>query len=111
MAADTILILGGAGMVGEQVAREAARELQPARIVICALTQREVDDAVALLKPEMPGIELVPAAADIFLPQSLQGRDRGELVADRATFDVLFDEIFSSDPEAYAGSALYRMIE
>jgi hypothetical protein len=111
MAADTILILGGAGMVGEQVAREAARELQPARIVLSALTQREVDEAVSLLKPEMPGIELVPAAADIFLPQSLQGRDRAALVEDRATFDVLFDEIFSSDPEAYAGSALYRMIE
>src|SRR5436305_4076087 len=33
---NTLLILGGAGMVGMQVAREAARELKPSRIVIAS---------------------------------------------------------------------------
>ena len=41
--ADTILILGGAGMVGVQVAREAIRVLRPRTVVLSALTQREVD--------------------------------------------------------------------
>ncbi|MEO8033998.1 MAG: hypothetical protein ABI837_06155 [Acidobacteriota bacterium] len=109
---ETLLILGGAGMVGLQVAREAARELRPARIVISALTQREVDEAVEALRREMPDTELIAAAGDIFVPQALQGKDRGRIVAEGgALYDAMFDEIFSPDPDAYRGSALYQLIE
>ncbi|HUP45676.1 MAG TPA: hypothetical protein VM779_09205, partial [Thermoanaerobaculia bacterium] len=108
--AGTILILGGGGMVGVQVAREAARELNPKRIVISALTQREVDEAVALLSKETKEIDYVGAAADIFLPESLQGKDRASIIANREDFDALFAESFS--PEAdYAGSAFFKLIE
>jgi hypothetical protein len=89
---NTLLILGGAGMVGEQVAREAIRELQPKRIVISALTKREVDDAIATLKAEAKDVEFVAAPGDIFLPQALQGIDRAELIANRKHFDALFNE-------------------
>ena len=82
-AEETILILGGGGMVGLQVAREAARELQPSRIIISALTQPEVDAAIAILAPETKGIELVGVAGDIFIPESLQGKNRAELIANR----------------------------
>src|SRR5438128_317303 len=88
----TILILGGAGMVGLQVAREAVRELHPARIVISALTQREIDEALVLLRGETRDVEFVGAAGDIFLPASLQGIDRAELIANRKHFDALFSE-------------------
>src|SRR5438552_4010158 len=88
----TILILGGAGLVGLQVAREAVRELHPARIVISALTQNEVDEAIAVLRNETRDVEFVPAAGDIFLPQSLQGIDRAELIANRKHYDALFSE-------------------
>jgi len=97
-------------MVGLQVAREAARELKPARIIISALTQREVDEAIAILSSETEGIEYAGAAADIFLPQSLQGKDRAELISNRDYFDQLFAEIFS--PHAgYRGSAFVQLIE
>lgn len=108
---DTLLILGGAGMVGVQVAREAARELRPKKIVISALTEREVAEAIETLRAEMPGVELVAAPGDIFIPQSLQGVDRGEVLRNRAHFDALFDEIFSSDPDAYQRSALFQLID
>jgi hypothetical protein len=101
---DTILILGGAGMVGEQVAREAIRELYPKRIVISALTQREVDDAIATLKPEAKDVDFVAAPGDIFLPESLQGIDRAELIAKREHFDALFGQ-------SVEGSALFNLIE
>jgi len=107
---DSILILGGAGMVGLQVAREAAREIDPGRIIISALTKREVDEAIDILSKETTGIELVAAPGDIFIPQSLQGRDRGDVIEKRELFDALFDEIFSSDPQTYAGSALFHLI-
>ena len=90
--AETILILGGGGMVGIQVAREAARELSPRRVVICGLTQREVDQAIELLSKETKGIEYVGAAADIFLPEALQGKDRASIIASSEDFDALFAE-------------------
>src|SRR5205809_5320363 len=89
---NTLLILGGAGMVGLQVAREAIRELKPKRIVISSLTQREVDEALAILRAETHDVEFVGAAGDIFLPQSLQGIDRAELIANRKHFDELFSD-------------------
>ena len=79
-------------MVGVQVAREAVRELHPTRIVISSLTKREVDEAVAILRAETRDVEFVPAAGDIFLPQSLQGIDRAELIANRKHFDALFSD-------------------
>ena len=97
----TILILGGAGMVGLQVAREAIRELKPRRIVISALTQREVDEALASLRSETSDVEFDGATGDIFLPQSLQGIDRTELIANRK----YFDELISGD------SSLLDLIE
>ena len=108
--AETVLILGGGGMVGLQVAREAARELRPRRIVISALTQREVDDAVVILSRETKGIEYVGAAADIFLPQSLQGKDRAAIIADRNDFDALFAESFSPDTD-HRQTAFFKLIE
>jgi hypothetical protein len=108
--AETILILGGGGMVGLQVAREAARELQPSRIIISALTEAEVDAAIAILSRETKGIELVGVSGDIFIPESLQGKNRAELIANRKYFDELFAEIFSPDAD-YTESALFQLIE
>ncbi|MGZ8867624.1 MAG: hypothetical protein ACXW2P_04705 [Thermoanaerobaculia bacterium] len=108
--ADTLLILGGGGMVGIQVAREAARELRPKRIVISALTKREVDQAVDQLSKETKGVEFVGAAADIFLPESLQGKDRAAIIASREDFDALFAESFSPDAD-YSKSAFFKLIE
>jgi hypothetical protein len=105
----TLLILGGAGMVGVQVAREAARELKPSRIVIASLRQEEVDDVVALLRAEIDGIEFAGAAGDIFLPQSLQGLNRRDIISNRETYDQLFDEIFSREAD-YTKSALFRLV-
>ncbi len=108
--ADTLLILGGGGMVGIQVAREAARELRPKRIVISSLTKREVDQAVELLSKETQEVEFVGAAADIFLPESLQGKDRASIIANRDDFDALFAESFSPDAD-YSKSAFFKLIE
>jgi hypothetical protein len=110
--AETLLILGGAGMVGVQVAREAVRELRPRTIVISALTQREVDEALASLQPDVGETILIGAAGDIFVPESLQGQDRARIVAEGGElYDRMFDEIFSPDPESYKGSALFQLIE
>ena len=110
-----MLILGGAGMVGLEVAREAARELSPKQIIISALTQREVDEALEILRADVKkygwNVELIAAPGDIFIPQSLQGKNRGDILRDPQLFDELFDEIFSPEPDAYKSSALYALLE
>ncbi len=111
---ERILILGGGGMVGIQVAREAARELRPSQIIISALTAPEVDEAVALLRDEAKketwDVEIVAAPGDIFLASDLQGKPRGELVRDSKLFDELFRDIFAPDADAYEGSFLRNML-
>ncbi len=111
---DRILILGGGGMVGIQVAREAARELRPSQIIISALTAPEVDEAVSLLRDEAKkekwDVEIVAAPGDIFLASDLQGKPRGELVRDPALFDELFREIFAPAADSYEGSFLRKML-
>ncbi len=108
--ADTILILGGAGMVGVQVARQAARELRPARIIIASLTEAEVNEAVKSLKAEIEDVEFIGAAGNIFLPQSLQGVDRSEILSNRKHYDALFNEIFSREVD-FKESALFQLID
>ena len=50
--ADKVLILGGAGLVGLQVARRVARELAPSKIIISSRYSYEANEAVRLLKKE-----------------------------------------------------------
>ncbi|MHB0972056.1 MAG: hypothetical protein ACYC7A_14025 [Thermoanaerobaculia bacterium] len=111
----TVLILGGAGMVGIQVAREIAREIRPGQIVISALTQREVDETIEELEAENKkakwGIRFTAAPGDIFIPETLQGHSRGEMVTKTELFDQLFDDIFSPDPDAFKKSMLRKLID
>lgn len=95
--------------MGLQVAREAARELNPKRIVISALTKPEVDGAIDILSKETDGIDLVGAPGDIFIPESLQGKSRAETLASREDFDALFSEVFAPDAD-YTASALFQLI-
>ncbi len=110
-----MLILGGGGMVGRQVAREAAREIGPSEVIISALTREEVESAVDDLRREAEAAgwqtKFTAAWGDIFLPRALQNQPRSALVRERALFDLLFDEIFSSDQQAYKDSELYHLVE
>ena len=38
----TLLVLGGAGLVGAQIVREVSRQLHPEKIIIASLYEREV---------------------------------------------------------------------
>ena len=64
---ETYLLLGGAGMVGQQIAQEIARELEPQQIVISGLTPEEVGEAVGRLRRDFPNVLFTGAPGDIFL--------------------------------------------
>jgi hypothetical protein len=110
-----VLILGGGGMVGLQVAREIAKKLNPEQIIISALTRGEVDEAISTLRKEGAEqnwrAEFVPEAGDIFLPKALKGKSRRELITDSELFDALFEDIFSSDTRAWRTSGINVLLE
>jgi hypothetical protein len=109
-AADTVLILGGGGMVGVQVAREVARELSPKRIVIAAVSEAEVKSALEFLRDQLgDDIDIVGEWGNIFVPEELKGIDRVSVVENREYYDKLFDAVFRREV-SYQTSALYQLV-
>lgn len=106
----TVLILGGGGMVGLQVAREIARELNPRKIVLAAVREQEVRDAIAFLKDEIGEERLAGEWGNIFVPHALQQTSRDEIYTNRDAYDALFDAVFRSSSD-YRDSALFKLIE
>lgn len=101
-------------MVGIEVAREVARKLFPQQIVISALSEREVNESLEILRADAEHegwkTSISGVSGDIFIPQSLQGRERAEILRDSDLFDEMFEEIFSPEADAYKKSALYALI-
>src|SRR2546430_2253082 len=108
--ADTVLILGGAGMVGLQAAREVARELNPKTIVIASLREDEVREAIAFLKEEISGPRLAGEWGNIFVPDALRTVSRDAVYDDPANYDLLFDAVFRREAD-YRESALFKLVD
>ncbi|MFN2127417.1 MAG: hypothetical protein ACK2TU_06110, partial [Anaerolineales bacterium] len=53
------LILGGAGMIGFQIAHRIARRLKPEKVILASLYQKDVREKISSLEREFPGIEFV----------------------------------------------------
>jgi hypothetical protein len=108
--AGTVLILGGGGMVGVQVAREVARELNPQRIVIASIGEAEVKSALEFLRDQLgDGVDIVGEWGNIFVPEELKDLDRVSLVENREYYDKLFDAVFRREV-SYQTSALYQLV-
>jgi len=108
--ARTVLILGGGGMVGVQVAREVARELSPERIVIAAVGEDEVNYALLFLRDQIDdGIELCGEWGNIFVPEELKNAGRDAVIENREHYDKLFDAVFRREV-SYQTSALYQLV-
>lgn len=108
--AETVLILGGGGMVGIQVAREVARELQPKRIVLAAVSKGEVDEAIRFLSDEIGAERLVGEWGNIFVPEELKHARRDEIASDARNYDLLFGSVFERDAD-YRKSALFQIVD
>lgn len=108
--AETVLILGGGGMVGIQVAREVARELQPKKIVLAAVSKGEVDEAIRFLSDEIGAERLAGEWGNIFVPEELKHARRDEIASDARNYDLLFGSVFERDAD-YRKSALFQMVD
>jgi hypothetical protein len=102
----TILILGGAGLVGTQICYQISRELAPHAIVIASLYQREVRELARELRREFPAIEFVELWGNLFVRSEFAREDRSELIASSAKRRALYDDLFGPIDEAYDRSML-----
>jgi hypothetical protein len=106
----TIFLLGGAGLVGTQVAREAARRLHPRKIIIASLYQREVREALTPLKKEFPEIEWVGVWGDVFVRADFSPSKRRDLLQSQPRREELYDDLMGDLDAAYRRSRLVQLI-
>lgn len=106
----TFLLLGGAGLVGLQVARAVAREIEPQRVVIASLYQKEVRDALAQLNKEFPTVDWVGVWGDGFLRSEFVQMRRRELLDSPARRAALYDDLFGDLDAAYERARLTEVI-
>ena len=102
--ADTVLIFGGAGLVGIQVARKLAREMSPRRIIIASRYELEAKEAIEALKKESPSIQFRAVGGDIFLREEFTKVKRSaereretetvEVMQNSEWVDQIFKDIF-----------------
>lgn len=102
----TIFILGGAGLVGTQIAHQVARNLKPQKIVIASLFQQEVRELARELRKEFPAIEFIELWGNIFVRSEFSRADRNDLLASAARRRALYDDLFGALGNAYERSML-----
>ncbi len=108
----TVLILGGAGLVGEAVAR-ALLDHGPRRVVIAGLLQEEAEESVAELKEEFADgdARIDPFWGDLFVPDDMKDRPRWELLDDPVARNRLVNDLYGElTDEVYRRSALGRLL-
>lgn len=91
-----VLILGGSGLVGLAVAREML-PLEPAELVITGLTRAEAEQGLAELQGDparAPGTRIEAEWGDLFVPEPLKDRPRGEILSDESARALLLDDLF-----------------
>jgi hypothetical protein len=106
-----VLVLGGAGLVGSQVVREIARELEPERIVVSSLYRGEVREFVHDLKREFPQVDFVSVWGDVFVRDEFTLERRRRILHSRARRAELYDDLFGDMDEAYQRSTLVKLVQ
>jgi NAD(P)-dependent dehydrogenase (short-subunit alcohol dehydrogenase family) len=108
----TVLILGGAGLVGEAVAR-ALLPQGPRRVVIAGLTREEAEESVQELREEFPGqaAAIDPYWGDLFVPAAMKDRPRASVLEDPEARENLVDDLYGElTDEVFRRSALGQLL-
>lgn len=107
----SFLVLGGAGLVGSQIVREIARQLNPEKVIVASLYRGEVREFLHDLRKEFPRVNWVGAWGDVFLREEFSMERRRRLLQSRTRRDMLYDDLFGHLDDAYGRSALVQLID
>ncbi|MFK7929941.1 MAG: hypothetical protein AB8H79_17240 [Myxococcota bacterium] len=104
------LILGGAGLVGTQVCRQIATQLDPSTIIVASLLEAEARAACEPLAAEFHGVTFSPAWGNLFVPTHMCELGRGEIIGDPARRRALLEFLYGDFEAAYASNHLVNML-
>ena len=111
---ESYLILGGAGLVGKQIAHRIATDtnLSPRKIVIASLFSHEIESALDYLRkaPGDKSIEWIGEYGNIFVRNEYANENPKELLVDPTHREALFADLFDDIEEAYKHSRLVSII-
>jgi hypothetical protein len=111
---ECFLILGGAGLVGKQIAHRIATDtnLSPRKIVIASLFNHELENALAYLHraPIDKSIEWVGEHGNIFVRNEYADADPKMLLANPVHREALFEDLFDNIEDAFEHSRLVTII-
>lgn len=110
MSDKTILLLGGAGLVGAQVARQIARDIQPDQIILASLYQREIREVLTPLKKEFSKIKWIGVWGDVFVRADFTCERRADLLLSAECRADLFEDALGDLDATYARSRLVQLI-
>lgn len=112
MKGTTVLLLGGAGLVGVSVARRLL-EFAPRRLAVASLREEEAREAVAELAglPGASQVELIPIWGDLFVPAEMWRLTREEILASEQHRQLFLDDLYGELTEpVFLRSALGKLL-
>lgn len=105
-----VLILGGAGLVGQAIARRLL-EFKPRRIVLTSLYAEDAEAVAKDLRGEAGDTIIDAAWGDLFVPARYQEWDRGDILADDEARAAFVDDTYGDlTEEVLARSALGSLL-
>lgn len=109
---ESFLILGGAGLVGLQIARRVAHDLAPRKVVIASLYRDEVESAVGSLRRMFGGrpTEFEGEYGDVFVREEFTHQARSRLLESYTRREELFTDLFGPFEGAYRNSRLVQLV-
>jgi len=108
----TFLVLGGAGLVGYQVAHRISTDLHPERIVIVSLAEADVEQAVEGLRAMAPpDVEIIGEWGDVLVREDFCRVGRRALIEDHTTRELAFEDMLGPIDGAYERSRLAHLID
>jgi hypothetical protein len=109
----TVLVLGGAGLVGIAVCRRLLAK-KPARLVVCSLYEQEVTDALAHLQERYPGTptDLIGSHGNVFVRNTLKDRSRSEILGSAEHRRAILEDVIEPLTEdVLARSGLFGILD
>lgn len=112
MADKCFLILGGGGLVGQQVAYRIANDLSPERIVIASLYASEVRDTLNKMERLFGdrSIQFEGVSGNVFVRSEFADKPRQWLLGDDSRRQALFDDLLGPISDAYGRSRLVEIV-
>jgi hypothetical protein len=109
----TVLVLGGAGLVGLAICRKLVEE-EPKKIIVTSLLKQEAEEAVSVLRNEFPRRKTTYAAwwGNVFVRQYLKDMKREDILGERRLRSMLIEDILEELTEqVLQRSALFQLIK